>query len=94
MHEGGGVRYRVRFHTHVEREILRLHPKVQRQVIATIERLASTLGQGGRPQDMSKLRGSGEYRIDSGEYRIVFGLSNQERRIDIVRVRHRRDVYR
>jgi mRNA interferase RelE/StbE len=86
--------FAVRFQTGVEREITRLQPKVQRQVLGTMDRLIATLGSGGRPQDMSRLRGSEAYRIDSGEYRIVFFVAFDDRRVDIVRVRHRRDVYR
>lgn len=71
------------------------NPKVSEQIEATIQRLLETMSAGHRPQDMRQLRGfAGEFRIDSGEYRILFSVDQQERRITVWRVQHRREVYR
>ena len=48
-------------------------PRISRQVRETIERLATTLRAGQRPQDMRNIQGRpNTHRIDSGEYRVLF----------------------
>lgn len=87
--------YRVEVESRAGKEIVALPPRVRRQVGATISRLAETLGRGERPQDMARLQGGdNEYRIDGGEYRVLFWLDNRARLITIGRVRHRQDAYR
>lgn len=77
------------------KELLGLPPKVSEQVERAIDRLLSHFNAGERPQDMRPLRGNpGMYRLDSGEYRIVLLLDEPAATITIVRVRHRKDVYR
>jgi mRNA interferase RelE/StbE len=41
-----------------------------------------------------KLEGSDGYRIRIGDYRAVYLVDDRERVVDIVRVAHRREVYR
>ena len=48
-----------------------------------------------RPAGIVKLSGSlMGWRIRVGDYRIVYQIDDETRSITIVRVRHRRDVYR
>lgn len=45
--------------------------------------------------DIRKLTGSEHtFRKRIGNYRIIYSISNKEQLIEIVRVRHRKDVYR
>ena len=77
------------------KELLDLPPKVSRQIQETIERLGTALNEGRRPQDMAPLRGRpNSYRIDSGEYRVLFELHDDEGLVVVFRIRHRRDAYR
>lgn len=34
------------------------------------------------------------FRIDSGEYRVIFEMHEATAVVNVIRVRHRRDVYR
>lgn len=34
------------------------------------------------------------YRIDSGEYRVLFEIEESEAIVTVIRVRHRKDAYR
>lgn len=48
-----------------------------------------------RPQGVVKLRGSTDaWRIRVGDYRVVYQVDDDQRLVVIVRVRHRKDVYR
>jgi mRNA interferase RelE/StbE len=48
-----------------------------------------------RPKGCRKLRGGTDtYRIRVGDYRAVYDVDDGEQQITILRVRHRRDVYR
>ena len=47
-----------------------------------------------RPRNAKKLRGSDGYRIRVGNYRVLYTVDDDAKRIDVVAVGHRRDVYR
>jgi mRNA interferase RelE/StbE len=77
------------------KELVGLPTKIGDQVERTIERLLARLRDGQRPQDMKGLEGRADtYRIDSGEYRVLFELDEAAAVVRVIRVRHRRDVYR
>ena len=87
--------FRLQVERSAEKEILSLPQKVRRQLEATIDKLVETLNSGNWPRGMKPLKSEpGSYRIGSGDYRVVFDLSETDRVIMIYRVRHRRDVYR
>ncbi len=44
--------------------------------------------------DVKKLSGSPFYRLRVGDWRVIFDRKNAVRIIEIIRVRHRREVYR
>ncbi len=44
--------------------------------------------------DVKKLQGSPFYRLRVGDWRVIFDRKNAVRIIEIIRVRHRREVYR
>ena len=46
-----------------------------------------------RPRNAKKLRGSDGCRIRIGDYRVLYTVDDDARRIDVVAVGHRRDVY-
>lgn len=72
------------------KELEALHPPIVVRVVASIEVLATS----PRPPGARKLRGSGNlWRIRVGDYRIVYGVDDRRRVVDIVRVRHRREAY-
>ena len=41
-----------------------------------------------------KLRGSKDYRLRVGSFRILYSIDDAKQEVDIVAVGHRRDVYR
>lgn len=66
-------------------------PKKDRQRIA--ERI-SRLSAVPRPPGAEKLSGLERYRLRQGNYRIVYAIDDKERVVLVVKVGHRREVYR
>ena len=68
-------------------------PRPDREAIA--EKIAF-LGQNpDQPAlDVKKLQGSSFYRLRVGDWRVIFDRRNVVRIIEIIRIRHRREVYR
>jgi mRNA interferase RelE/StbE len=46
-----------------------------------------------RPRGIQKLHALDGYRVSVGHYRILFIIDDAEKRVDIMAVGHRRDVY-
>ena len=74
------------------RELESLPTKRDRErVIARIRALA----KDPRPTGCEKLSGlEDRYRVRQGSYRIVYSISDPERLVTVVKVGHRKDVYR
>ena len=67
--------------------------KVQRQ----IDRRIMALAQNPRPRGCKQLEGKknkGIWRVPSGNYRIVYKIKQKRLVVLIIRIRHRKDVYR
>jgi len=65
---------------------------------ATLTRLIEkikSLATQPRPSGSEKLAGRPNlYRVRQGNYRVVYSVDDQARVVDVVKVGHRRDVYR
>jgi mRNA interferase RelE/StbE len=84
-------RYEVVVLRPAEKEIRRLAPKIRRQILDKLVGLETN----PRPQDVRRLHGVERgYRVDSGEYRIIYEIDDAERRVVVRVVKHRKDVYR
>lgn len=83
--------YQVHIAPAAQREFKRLSPEVVRKVDAAILELE----QNPRPHGCTKLEGAeDEYRVRSGDYRILHAIDDQAKLVTIAHVRHRRDAYR
>lgn len=83
--------YSVRLDKAAKRDLDRLDARIRRQVLGN----TLALGDNPRPQDVKQLRGRERvYRVNSGEYRILYRIDDQARVVTVFRVRHRREVYR
>ena len=58
-----------------------------------LERIAG-LAEEPRPRACEKLSGRACYRVRQGRYRIVYSVDDGERVVRVVKVGHRKDVYR
>ena len=64
----------------------------------TLDRLIEKmkeLANNPRPQGSEKLAGRlNLYRFRQGDYRVIYSVDDQSRLVDIIKIGHRRDVYR
>jgi len=54
----------------------------------------STLAENPRPVGCEKLSGQEKYRIRQGDYRIIYSIQDTQLTVWVVKVGHRREVYR
>lgn len=82
---------------------IRLHHDVYKQlqqlprpIFVTVLNQILALVQDPRPTGCKKLLGAGgnDWRIRIGEYRIVYEFDDKTHTVTIMRVAHRREVYR
>ena len=52
------------------------------------------LTENPRPPGFQKLSGADKYRIRYGNYRIVYSIDDRERVVRVVKIGHRKEVYR
>ena len=70
---------------------MRLAPDVRKRLAPVIDRLADE----PRPRGVAKLKGAEEsYRLRVGGYRILYELYDDRLAVLVIRVGHRREVYR
>lgn len=82
--------YAVEFLPSAARVLSKLEPPVRRRIARRIDRLAED------PRgDAVKLRGVDDvWRARAGDYRILYQVEDDRLRILVIRIGHRRDVYR
>ena len=56
--------------------------------------LPSGRGEEPRPRGCEKLTARERYRVRQGPYRIIYAVDDQERTVTVVKIGHRKDVYR
>lgn len=85
------MRWRVVLTTRAERELVSYPPDLHRRIIRRLE----TLEGDPRPPGSRKLGGKADlWRIRVGDYRIVYRVEDAVLVVLVVRIGHRRDVYR
>jgi mRNA interferase RelE/StbE len=74
-----------------EKALRKLPNPLQRKIVTAVNELQ----YNPRPHGCVKLTGESDlWRIRVGDYRIVYTIQNQELVILVVRVGHRKDIYR
>jgi len=90
--------YDLRINKQVVKQVAQLDPKIFRQVVVRI----LELGESPRPHDSEELKGYRDpedpgrkgFRVDQGEYRILYTIDDASRVVIVFRVGHRSNVYR
>ena len=83
--------YKVKINKKVRKKDLAAIPSKD---VARIVKCISALAKNPYPVDATRLRGREEWRIRQGNYRILYIVEEQIVTVFIVKVGHRRDVYR
>ena len=83
--------YEVRISKAADKELQRLPEKLQKRIVDAAE----ALEENPRPHGSIKLVGEDDlWRIRVGEYRIVYEIHDDVLIVLVVRIGHRRDIYR
>ena len=82
--------YRIELSPAAVRQLRKLDRVAQRRVQAAIELLATEPRPGGAKKLVG---GDGEWRVRTGDYRIVYEIRDGVLLILVVAVGHRRDIY-
>ena len=86
------AQYSVEIRTSAIKELEAVVPKKERQRIA---RKISALATEPRPRGCEKLAAQGDrYRLRQGRYRIVYAIDDAQHLVDVVKIGHRKEVYR
>jgi mRNA interferase RelE/StbE len=85
------VCYKIEWKNSAKKELKRLPRQVIAKVISAVEKLPNNLC----PIGSKKLVGTEHtYRLRTGDYRIVYSIQNDRLIIEIIRVAHRKDIYK
>ena len=68
--------------------------KIQKKDLEKITDRIQALAKEPRPAGCEKLSGQEKYRVRQGRYRIVYAIEDNELIVFVVKIGHRRDVYR
>lgn len=83
--------YQVTLAPAAARQLRKLDPQARRRVQAAIELLAAD----PRPPSATKLvGGAGEWRVRTGDYRIIYEIHNKRLLVLVLSLGHRREIYR
>ena len=86
------AQYSVEIRTSAIKELEAVVPKKERQRIA---RKISTLAAEPHPRGCEKLAAQGDRdRLRQGRYRIVYAIDDARHLVDVVKIGHRKEVYR
>jgi mRNA interferase RelE/StbE len=83
--------YEVRIAPLARCQIKKLPHNVQQALVQAM----TLLGDDPRPHGVEKMTGEGnEYRVREGDYRIVYTIRDAALIVLIIRIGHRKDIYR
>lgn len=82
--------YEVRYKQSVYKEL----DQIPNWDVERILRRIENLREDPRPPGVEKLSGQNSYRVRQGVYRIIYEVHDRELVVIVVRVGHRKDVYR
>ena len=82
--------YEVWLHRNIQKVLDKLNEKDRSKLLLVF----SSLEVIPRPRGVEKVRGTDLWRIRKGDYRVVYFIDDEWKKITVVRIGHRRDIYR
>ena len=83
--------YKILYKKTVEKELRKIPKSTLTAIISKIQKLS----ENPRPNGSVKLRGAiNLYRIRYSDYRIIYSINNRELMVFILKVAHRKEVYK
>ncbi|MGI8416720.1 MAG: type II toxin-antitoxin system RelE family toxin [Nakamurella sp.] len=83
--------YQVTLTPAAARQLRKFDPQVRRRLQAAIELLAT---QPRPPAATQLVGGAGEWRVRTGDYRVVYEIHEQGLLVMVLSIGHRREIYR
>ena len=81
--------YEIIFSSKAKKQLFKLEKSIQRRIIATLERIRI------RPESyITKLVGDPGYKLRVGDYRVIMDIEDNNLLILVIKVGHRRDIYK
>ena len=81
--------YEVIFSNKAKKQLFKLEKNVQERIIATLERIRI------RPETyITKLVGDPGYKLRVGNYRVIIDIDNYNLLILVIKVGHRKEIYK
>ena len=82
--------YKLQIKPSALKELEALPPKERQRIVAKTRKLAAD----PRPSGSEKLSGHQLYRVRQGNYRILYAIDDADLSLVVIKIGHRRDVYR
>ena len=82
--------YKIFFRRSVLKDLAKIPKSELQRIIKKIEKLT----HDPRPQGCEKISGQDRFRIRQGNYRIIYSIQDDELTIWVVKIGHRREIYR
>jgi mRNA interferase RelE/StbE len=84
-------KYAVFFRPSADRALRKLPKEIQRRIVIAV----NDLQDDPRPSSTIKMQGADDlWRIRVGDYRLVYTIKDRDLLVLVLRIGHRRDVYR
>jgi mRNA interferase RelE/StbE len=80
----------VRMAPAAQRQLRKFDPPVRRRIQAAIDLLAQ---EPRPPKAIQLVGGSGEWRVRTGDYRIIYEIHDDHLIVLVLRLGHRREIY-
>ena len=84
------MRYSIEFVPSARKALLKLPLPIRRRIQVAIDELA----EKPFPPGVKKLHGEDGYRIRVGDYRVIYDVEHRRLLVLVIRIGHRREVYR
>jgi len=82
--------YNLQVKRSAEKELRKVHGVDLSRIVKKIQALA----KNPPPQGSQKLSAEENYRIRQGDWRIVYTIDEKNKSVEIVKIGHRREIYR
>ena len=78
----------------ISRSAAKDYGRIPNSQIPRINRTIDGLASNPRPSGYKKLKNRDAYRVRVGDYRIIYEINDEQLILLVIRVRHRKEVYR
>ncbi len=83
--------YQISWRHSAVKELKKIKPSIVAKIVKAVEELANN----PRPRGSKKLTGTNSvYRIRLGDYRVMYEIKDKELVVEVIKCKHRKDVYK